>query len=146
MGSIRRAISQSLQHQAKVTLASLGCYHKSGHCAKSCAHRSLRFCSHRAASASIRLLASWLQSCDWSRGISRFVKLTLKVVMQNDGNLVDVILLYQHILKVIYNFCNHILFINLLIFAHTELKTHSIIFLPTTLSCPLHLSKILIHK
>jgi len=37
------------------------------------------------------------------------VKLVLKVVMQNDGDLVDVIQLYQHILKVIYNFYNHII-------------------------------------
>lgn len=66
------------------------------------------FCIHRFVIASIRLLALWLQSCDWGSGISRFVKITLKVVIQTDLELVDVILLYQHILQRIYSSYNPI--------------------------------------
>jgi hypothetical protein len=74
------------------------------------------------------------------------VRLVLKVVMQNDGDFVDVILLFQNILKLIYNFYNCIFLNYFLTFVCTKLKNHSMIFLPATSPCPLHLSKILTHK
>jgi hypothetical protein len=49
-------IPQSLQLQAQATLASLSWCHKSGQCAKSCARRSVCFCSQSGGGASIGLL------------------------------------------------------------------------------------------
>jgi hypothetical protein len=47
---------QSLRLQAQLMLASLGSCHKSGECAKSCARRSVCFCSQNGGGASIGLL------------------------------------------------------------------------------------------
>jgi hypothetical protein len=50
-------IPQSLQLQAYVWLASLGWCHKSSECARSCARRSVCFCSLGGGVARIRLLS-----------------------------------------------------------------------------------------
>jgi hypothetical protein len=88
-------IPQSLQLQPQVTLASLGWGHRWGECAQSHARRSVCFCNQSGGGASIRLLTWQLQSCDWGRRTVRFVRLALRVVKQNDGDFVDVILLYN---------------------------------------------------
>jgi len=49
-------IPQSLQRQAQVTLASLGWCHSTAECAKSCACRSVCFCSQSGGCACIHLL------------------------------------------------------------------------------------------
>jgi hypothetical protein len=54
--SIAGLILQSLQLQAKVKLPSVGCCHKSEACAKSCARRSVCFCSQSGGGVSIILL------------------------------------------------------------------------------------------
>jgi hypothetical protein len=51
-----RLIPKSLQHHAQAMLVSLGCCHKSGECAKSCARRSVCFCGQSGGGASIGLL------------------------------------------------------------------------------------------
>jgi hypothetical protein len=79
---------------AQTMLASLGWCHKSGECANSYARRSLCLCNWRVRGASVNLLTQQLQSCDWGKGAVRFVRITLKVATQNDGDFVDVILLY----------------------------------------------------
>jgi hypothetical protein len=75
-------ISWSLQPQGQVKLANLGWRHKSGECAKPCARRSECFCSQSGVG-------------DWSKKTVRFVRFALKVTMQNDGDFVEVILLYR---------------------------------------------------
>ena len=52
---IAGVIPRSLQLQALI-LASLGSFHMSGQCAKSCARRSVCFCSQSGGGASIGLL------------------------------------------------------------------------------------------
>jgi len=44
--------------------------------------------------ASIRLLALWLKSHDLRRRTERSVRFALKVVMQNDGDFMEVMLLH----------------------------------------------------
>jgi len=56
-----------LQAQAHVTLESLGWCHKPGERAKSCACRSVCFCTQIGTVASFRLLTQQLQSCSWWR-------------------------------------------------------------------------------
>ena len=51
-------------------------------------------CGRSGRGASIRLLTLLVPSYYWSRRTVRFVKLALKVGMQNDGDFVDVMLLY----------------------------------------------------
>jgi hypothetical protein len=88
-------IRQRLQLQAQVTFASLGRCHKSGKYAKSCARRSVRFWNHGAVDVPLfGCLRTSLQSRDWNRRSERFVRLALKVIKENDGNFVDVIVLY----------------------------------------------------
>jgi len=79
---------------AQTTLASLGWCHKSGECANLYARRSLCLCSWRGGGARDNLLTQQLQSCDWGKEAVRLVRFTLKVAMQNDGDFMDVILLY----------------------------------------------------
>jgi hypothetical protein len=78
-----------------VKLASLGWCHKWGECAKSCARRSVSFCSESRGRASIVLLTYQLQSCGRSRRTVRFVRLVFQVVMKRNGHFMDVILLYS---------------------------------------------------
>jgi len=66
------------------------------------ARRSLCLCSWRGGGASVNLLTQKLQSCDWGREAVKFVRFTLKIAMQNDGDFVDVILLY-----LLYRYTNH---------------------------------------
>jgi len=54
---------------------------------------SVCFCSHSCGDASIRLLTQQLQSHDWGTRVLRFVRLVLNVVVQSDGDFVDLILL-----------------------------------------------------
>jgi len=54
--SIAGLIPKGFQPQAQVKLANLDLCHKSGECAKSCARRSVCFCSQSVGGASIGLL------------------------------------------------------------------------------------------
>jgi len=87
---IAGVIPQSLQPQTQVTLASLALCPELGVCAKSCARRSVCFCSQSDGGASIGLLTLQLQSCDWGKMAARFVRLALKV----DMGFVGIILSY----------------------------------------------------
>jgi hypothetical protein len=82
-------IRQSVQLQAQVTLASLGRCHKSGKCAKSCTYRSARFCDQRA--MEVPLFGCLRSSCNHVTEVGglSFVRLA-----ENDGDFVDVIVLY----------------------------------------------------
>ena len=60
---------------------------------KSRARRSVCLCTQSGGGASNRLLMQQLQSCDWGRRTVRYVRLALKVVRQNDGDFLEVILL-----------------------------------------------------
>jgi hypothetical protein len=55
------------------------------------ARRSVRVSTKSGAGGSIGLVTQQLQSHDWGRKTVRIVKLVLKVVMQNDGDFVDLI-------------------------------------------------------
>ena len=63
---------------------------KSGDCAKTHGRMSACFCSQSSREISILLLTKYLQLCDLGRAV-RFVTLALKVIIQNDGDFVDVI-------------------------------------------------------
>ena len=89
-----RFIPRSLQPQAQVSLERLGWCHKSVECAKSCARRSVCFCSQSVGSTNDPVPMQQLQSSDWGGMTVRLVRLALKVVMHNYGDLVDVIVLY----------------------------------------------------
>ena len=78
------------------TLASLGSCHNLGECAKSYARRSLCLCNWEDGGASVNLLTQQLQSCDLGKGAVNFVRFTMKISMQNDGDFVDVIVLYRY--------------------------------------------------
>ena len=65
-----------------------------GESAKTCAQRSACLYKRRGRGASFRPLALQLQSCDGGRRTISFVRLALKVVVQNDGEFMVVILLY----------------------------------------------------
>jgi len=93
--SVAGLIPQSRQLQAQVKSVSLGWRQNSWACAKSYARRSVCFCSQVGGGASIRLLTLQLQSCNWNVRAVMFVTLAQKVVVQNYGDFVDVILLYQ---------------------------------------------------
>jgi len=86
-------IPQNLQREVQVNLTSLDGYHKSGEWTKLCVRRSARFCSQNGWGACIGLLTSQLQSRHWGGRTVRFLWLTLKVVMQNDRDFLDIILL-----------------------------------------------------
>ena len=75
--AIARLIQQSLLFQRKLTSSGLGCCHKSADCANSCARRSVCPCNNNGGDATAYVAAAvmWL-------------------TMQNDGDLVDVMLLY----------------------------------------------------
>jgi hypothetical protein len=109
--SIPGLIPQSLQLQAQVTLASLGRCHKSGRCAKSCARRSLCFCSQSGGGAGIGLLTYQLLSRDCGRRVVRCVRLTLKVIMHTDEDFMDVILLYLMKLGLSFSRSNTLVYI-----------------------------------
>jgi len=86
----REPPNSRLQLQMHVTLASLGGCHQSRQCAKSCARGSACFSIYSGGGASIGLL----QPRDLSSGPTKRLKLAIRIVMQNDGVFVDVILLY----------------------------------------------------
>ena len=90
-----RLISQSLQLKARVTLASLGYCHKSWKYATSCVRISLWFFAVRAVEMPIFICLRSI--CNHVAGVWKAVKLVrleMKFVMQDDGNFVDIILLY----------------------------------------------------
>ena len=62
-----------------------------------CVFVSVCFCCQSGEEASVRLLKWQLKSCDsmWSL---KFVRLALKAFMPNDGDVMDVILLYCTVL------------------------------------------------
>jgi hypothetical protein len=62
--------------------------------ANSCGRRSVSFCTQKGGGASILLLKYELKSRNGGRRDVGFVRLALKVVMQNYENFVEVILLY----------------------------------------------------
>ena len=65
-----------------------------GGCAKSCARRSVCSCSQSGGRASFRPLLTY--QGDRRKATVRFVRLALKVVTQNDGDFVDVFLLFSY--------------------------------------------------
>jgi hypothetical protein len=81
---IAGTITQSLQLQAQGMLASLGWCHKSRQCAELCARWSVWLC--RYSSDYVETAVMWL----WHEGR----KVCEMKVVQNDGDFVDVILLY----------------------------------------------------
>ena len=89
-------IPQSLQPQTPVTVTSVGWCHKSGECATSCA----------------RTMSLLLQSRDLGRRAARFVRSALTVATQNDGDFVEVILLYTSF--------------RALLSAHTKISTENV--------------------
>ena len=78
-----------------LTLANLDSCHSMEGCTKSRARRSVCFCSQSAGDATIRLLMYSCSHVTNHRKTARFVRLALKVVVQNYGDFVDVILLYN---------------------------------------------------
>lgn len=88
---------QSLQPQTPVTVATVGWCHKSGERATSCA----------------RTMSLLLQSRDLGRRAARFVRSALTVATQNDGDFVEVILLYTSF--------------RALLSAHTEISTENVL-------------------
>jgi hypothetical protein len=82
-----RSVSTKSPDSGPGNMASLGC-HTCGECTKSYSLISVCFC----------LSERWMchyPSADVAAAIVRFVRLALQVVMQNDGDFVDVILLYH---------------------------------------------------
>jgi len=86
-------IPQSSQLQAQVTLLNLGRCQTRGVDSNSRARRLVCFCNEGGQCACICLLTLQQHYCNSGRTV-RFVRLPLKVVMLNDGEFVEVILLY----------------------------------------------------
>jgi len=87
--SIAGVNPQNLQLQTQVTLARLSCP-RSVERENSHAGKSVCCCYRCGGDAS-----GLLQPRDWDSGSVLFVRLALKVVMKNEGNVVDVFLLYR---------------------------------------------------
>jgi hypothetical protein len=85
-------IPQSPKLKAQVNLGSLTLLHKWGNCAKSCARRS---CVSELGVMEVPVYVCLRRNCSYISEAVRFVRLILKVVVQNDRTFVGLILLYS---------------------------------------------------